>query len=609
MADDTLTASSSPIPTPAVTPTPAAGLRGPSGLSPRQNYSRVNTGVPSSSDAGALEQKSIMPKVGSVMSISMATRPRALNDMLKTAMESALGRAKVAEEAKKQLQNLDDDDDEDDKKKKEKDSCMKTSSADHLPTDYVLKLAAAADYVTELLKEGADLAGPYNLTENTTGPGEGPNTLPMGYTTPMGPDHVIHTNSGQAKTNKPGVPGMQKAHPQEHGATQLENDIDHAPGAGDAPTSGSTKNAFAGDGFAHDALARELFGRKKKKTKTAAPLYLLRKMAEEMAADPNAPMAEAAPPMSPADEAAMRATRNSALMGGAMGGGVAGLGAAGLAGLGSLARGGAEGGFMRRAGDMLPTGGGRNAALIAGVGGLGALTGAAAGGLGAYMGAQGDSDLSGTGLGALGGAGGGAAMGALSGASMGAMASPDHPLLGGIGGGVAGGIAGGAAGSGLGAASGFYGKQKVDRALLEQAAAGQPPMEEDPAAKMSAPLWLLRKMAEDATNPAHITAGSAESTRMPISTTGQAGPAASGKNRVPGSADGVASLTRRAAKSVPKAEMAALIDEPMNSAAHDNVLQQAFRHTGEAGAKISSAQNVKLAAAKALLRNLAGGGK
>jgi hypothetical protein len=130
-----------------------------------------------------------------------------------------------------------------------------------------------------------------------------------------------------------------------------------------------------------------------------------------------------------------------------------------------------------------------------------------------------------------------------------------------------------------------------------------------PGKMASAPIYLLRKMAEDAINPAQISAGSAESTRLPTSVTGEAGPPASGKGRVPASAAGVAGLTRREAKSVPKAEMDKVLDEPMDSAAHDNVLQQAFSHTEDAGAKISSAQNVKLAAARALLQNLANGGK
>lgn len=369
--DEILTPSTSAVPQTVIAPTPAPGLRGPHGLSPRQNFSRVNTGSPEGSDAGGLGQKSIMPKVGSIMfdQISMASRPRALNDMLKTAMESTLSRAKIAEEAKRQLANLGGKDEEEEDKK-EKDSCMKSASADSLPTDYVLKLAAATDYVVELLKEGADLAGPYTLTENVLGPGTGPNALTVTHSMPENPPHVIHTNSGQAGTNKVDTKAdMQKGQPQEHGATQLKNDKDRAPGAGDPPVSGSTKNA-------------------------SAPIGLIRSM------------------------------------------------------------------------------------------------------------------------------------------------------------------------------------------------------------------W---KQAEDAINPAQISAGPAVPPDTSVS--GEPGPAAEGKDRVPATAQGVADETRRDAKSAPKQEMKKLLDEPMMSAAHDTVLQQAFTHTNESGAKISSAHHVKLAAARALLQNLANGGK
>lgn len=363
----------SPVPRSVIAPTSAPGLRGPHGLSPRQNYSRVNSGAPDSLDAGGLSQKAIMPKVGSVMSqISMATRPRALNDMLKTAMESALSRAKIAEEAQRQLENIGEDDRSE---STEHQASSKCASAESLSTDYVLKLAAATDYIVELLKEG------------TVSVGEGPGALQVTQTTPDGPPYVIHTNSGQAATNKPETPGLQKAHPQEHEATQLANDKDRAPGAGDKPVSGSTKNA-------------------------SAPVGLLRKMAGQSRASASEP-----------------------------------------------------------------------ATLV--------------------------------------------------------------------------------------------------RALLKQ--------------------------AEDAINPARISAGTSGQT-LETSVTGQPGPAASGKDRVPATAQGVADMTRREAKSVPKQEMGALLDEPMMSASHDTVLQQAFSHTNEAGAKISSAQHVKVAAARALLRNLVAGG-
>jgi hypothetical protein len=304
------------------------------------------------------------------MSISMATRPRALNDMLKTAMESALSRAKIAEEAKRQLENIGEDDRSE---AMEASASEKSASADVIPTDYVLKLAAATDYIVELLKE------------SNVGVGEGPGALEVTETTPSGPSYVIHTNSGQAGTNKPEMnPGLQKAHPQEHEASQLANDKDRAPGAGDKPVSGSTKNA-------------------------SAPVGLLRKLAQS----------------------------NSSSAG--------------------------------------PT--------------------------------------------------------------------------------------------------------QIVRALLKQ--------------------------AEDAINPAHISAGTSGQT-LETTVTGQPGPAAAGKDRVPATAQGVADMTRREAKSVPKQEMGALLDEPMMSSSHDSVLQQAFSHTNEAGAKVSSAQQVKVAAARALLRNLAG---
>ena len=112
------------------------------------------------------------------------------------------------------------------------------------------------------------------------------------------------------------------------------------------------------------------------------------------------------------------------------------------------------------------------------------------------------------------------------------------------------------------------------------------------------------KQAEDAANPAHISAGAAVA---PVtSEAGQPGPAASGKDRVPTTAQGVADYTRRAAKAPEKADMRRYLDEPMQSAADDKVLEHAFGHTGEAGAKISSVQELsKTAAARGLMQKLA----
>jgi len=75
-----------------------------------------------------------------------------------------------------------------------------------------------------------------------------------------------------------------------------------------------------------------------------------------------------------------------------------------------------------------------------------------------------------------------------------------------------------------------------------------------------------------------------------------------------GSSQAVTNLTRRDAKAGPKADMHAYVDQPALSAAHDHVLQNAFTHTGQAGAKIAAADSaqaaVKTAAARALLARL-----
>ena len=513
------TASTAPVPQSVVQPTPAPGLQGPKGLSPRQNYSRVNTGLPPEPDAGGLQQKSIMPaKVGSAMSnqFSSATRPRALNDMLKTAMESTLSRSKIASEARRQLENLESNDFGEktaaaEKCKKcgkgiEKCSCGdKCGSA--LPTEHVLKLAAATDYVVELLKQSADLAGPYKLTENTVAPGIGPGALTVTQTEPSGPPHVIHTNSGQAVAGDipPRNPALRKAMSQEHSATQLENDYDRAPGTGDAPVSGSTKNA--------------------------APVNLLRKLARGPSPEELAALAqeqEAANAQEPVQPGMLQRLGNF------MGRHDVAASTLGGAGFGSIA-GGMSGATL---GNILELSPGRRLALAAMGSGIGAIGGGITGAIGAPI-------VRGNLQGMLG-------------------AATPYPN--------------GAAGGMLPASS------KLS----------------------SAPISLLRKLAEDAINPAQISAGQAQP--PVVSVAGEAGPASSGKERVPDGYKAVAGYTRRDAKSVPKSEMGALLDEPMDSAAHDNILQQVFTHTGEAGAKISSAQNTKLAAAKALLANLANGG-
>lgn len=116
------------------------------------------------------------------------------------------------------------------------------------------------------------------------------------------------------------------------------------------------------------------------------------------------------------------------------------------------------------------------------------------------------------------------------------------------------------------------------------------------------------KVAEDAINPAKISAGSADSTMLPRSAAGEDGGApAGGKPQGPtglvGSNDAARNFTRGDAKAQVKPQLKAVLSEPALSAAHDNVLQKSFTHTGQAGVKIAS--SVKSAAARAVLEKMA----
>lgn len=132
-----------------------------------------------------------------------------------------------------------------------------------------------------------------------------------------------------------------------------------------------------------------------------------------------------------------------------------------------------------------------------------------------------------------------------------------------------------------------------------------------PALKTAAPIDLIMKLAkekkaEDALNPAHISAG--RTTPPDTRESGQPGPASPPGSSMVNSSQAVTNLTRREAKAGPKADMRAYVDQPAMSAAHDHVLQNAFAHTGQAGAKIAGADSaqaaVKTAAARAYLEKL-----
>jgi hypothetical protein len=213
----------SPFPQPEISTTLPAGKRGPVGLAPRTDYSRVNTGTPPVPDAGGSEQKSMaprgvetLPKTASEDSMGqMAVRPT-INEMVKNAMAGSLRAVEVTREASRQQSNIE----------------PQTKTASASPSEPVShatdlekaeKLASALDYVASLVKQG------FSLHENKVEPGKGPGHLEVlespGGTNPFKPNSQGHGNTAQV--GKGGAMG--KATPAGP-STQMENDHVRAPG-------------------------------------------------------------------------------------------------------------------------------------------------------------------------------------------------------------------------------------------------------------------------------------------------------------------------------------------------------------------------------------------
>ncbi len=223
----------SPLPTPSIAPTFAAGLKGPAGISPRTNYARVNTGTPPQPDAGSESQKSMPPRGAEMLPKrasangedarmgTMSARPM-LQDLVKAAMVDGARRANVNDEAHRQFEKTASEE----KcakcgKDKEKCACMGKMGAAGVTGEVVEKLAGALDFIASELMKNADthLGGPYNLTEHlvTSPPGVSQATASRSL-----PDH-----KGQA-TPKAVVPmhsPMQKDLAAEHGATQMKDNL------------------------------------------------------------------------------------------------------------------------------------------------------------------------------------------------------------------------------------------------------------------------------------------------------------------------------------------------------------------------------------------------
>lgn len=115
----------------------------------------------------------------------------------------------------------------------------------------------------------------------------------------------------------------------------------------------------------------------------------------------------------------------------------------------------------------------------------------------------------------------------------------------------------------------------------------------------------MTKAAEDAINPAQISAGAAvppETSASGESGGAPAGGLPQGPTGLVGSNESAINYTKGQAKAQVKPQLSAVLTEPALSAAHDTTLGKAFDHTGAAGVKISS---MRSAAARAVVEKLA----
>lgn len=542
-----------PLPTPSIEPTPAPGKQGPKGLSPRQNTSRVNTGLAPAADAGASEQKSMAPRGAETLKVAgeelmsgkLAGRPM-LQDLVKAAMVDSVARVRITEEAHLQSVKTAGEKCGECGLEKHSGSCAKAKSAG-ASGQHVEKLASALDYCAELLKEATNLAGSYGLTEHMQTPA--PGVLEATSSKPL-PDH-----KGQGVHTTPMHTGMESV-----GKTDPKNQV---PTNASEPVHGEMMQTNYGKKSASvlDLVRQKLASEKEEREETEGMseaekgLNKARKAHEEEQIKKEGGARYAA-------GAAVNAVR------GAVGKAVAGVPGAGKA-IGDFAKNRVQNvkdvpGILKNrriaqsaATELKQHGGDVPEFIRKGMeSGLAEHQGKVRSGL--------------KGLATLGTAGTAAGIGAHQ-----ALKKKDD--------------------------SG----KKVAFAITDK---GHP--KEMPKLSHSLADYMRAKVAEDAINPAKISAGPAvppdtsaagESGGAPV------GGAPQGPTHLVGSADSAIGYTRGQAYANRKQDLGKYWSEPAMSAAHDNVLQVAFENTGKAGPKIASApaSSVKTAAARVLLTKLA----
>lgn len=569
--------SSLSIPQVSIASTPRPGKRGPAGTSPPQNTSMVNTGTPQNSQVGLdskmtpptaqgmLPQKSALPapqvppQKSEVKMGSMVVRPT-VQEMIKAAMAGASSRLDVSREASRQAENLGE----------------KTASAQEAPVskvaeyDQAMHLADAVEYIADAFAKEATI-------------GEGPNTLEVsqapGGTQPNQPRGKVTADSG-----------MQSARGTDP-ASQLKNNIDSPPG-GKGHQELSISGGKGKVASVKDRVAS--FAKNRVEDVKNVPKNLRR--AKDVASE----MRKHDVPS--AIRKGQKSDLKEALTGAAKGIGTAAAPVAAAGGAALALRKKKEKtasileAFQKEAKKVsvdeslvrdkgpgtkrLSTGEAVGAALLGGPGG--------------YFGARkarehGHKALHGGVAGAFGDAVGGQA-GARLGAAAG-KALGGHDLAGAIAGRVAGGY------GGYKALTHSYGKDKEEPKSKKASM-------NDLAAALDA---YVEKAAEDAINPAKISAGAA--VPPDTSASGESGGAPvggmpEGNTSLVSSIDSAINYTKGQAKAKSKEEMKAYTNEP--ALKDDGALAAAFSHAGEAGTKMSSVQgSVKTAAARALLSKLA----
>jgi len=107
-----------------------------------------------------------------------------------------------------------------------------------------------------------------------------------------------------------------------------------------------------------------------------------------------------------------------------------------------------------------------------------------------------------------------------------------------------------------------------------------------PGKVASAPLALVRSIAKQAAEQSQISSGPTQPPETRAA--GESGGASPAGASMVASNEAATNYTKRDAKATPKADMKAYVDQPALSASTDKVLDNAFSHTGQAGAKVAS---------------------